>query len=486
MHSTAFKLLIVSALLLSGNAWADIDFNEDITIARLPRNDSSYIELTVSINDIPDADFGGSPTNDGIVNLMVQRLDVCIEQNTGETDSEQLCDNMITYSGKGSLDPTDISKLSTTYFMTFIDSAFEIVDNEDDTSDITFGLKIQIDESDLAEGETRSFSLSTQFELDYQDITDKLDVTTSQSTPVNQSPASLTSRSTNRGVLMFWTGSDSVTFQDGTTGRPSGVRGILVPVTDGDQELNIATTYRAVAGSDPVTYSEVDLDGCILSVSLATDNTQTDSCTFSCSELGYINDDRITSEVFPTVKVKSTVSGEALSFSGSDLVDPEATNQAYAMIAQYLPDGLLQQSSDGQPFEASCVIAYPTLSFTYAQLSGAGDPKQQNPTCFIATAAYGHPMHQNLNDLRWFRDNILESIAIGRTLVSLYYEYSPALASRIAINDDYKTFTRAALWAPVKYISALRQSPGATLMATLSLMIAPFALGAFRRRAKQA
>ncbi len=52
--------------------------------------------------------------------------------------------------------------------------------------------------------------------------------------------------------------------------------------------------------------------------------------------------------------------------------------------------------------------------------------------CFIATAAYGSPLHPNLDILRDFRDTFLMSNKIGRKFVDFYYKYSPSLADLIA------------------------------------------------------
>ena len=52
--------------------------------------------------------------------------------------------------------------------------------------------------------------------------------------------------------------------------------------------------------------------------------------------------------------------------------------------------------------------------------------------CFIATAAYGSPLHPHVNILRDFRDKYLMTGKGGRRLVSFYYRYSPVLAEIIS------------------------------------------------------
>jgi hypothetical protein len=65
--------------------------------------------------------------------------------------------------------------------------------------------------------------------------------------------------------------------------------------------------------------------------------------------------------------------------------------------------------------------------------------------CFVATAAYGTPLAEEISTLRRFRDRHLATNAVGRAFVSAYYEYGPKLANVIREREDLRAFSRAVL-----------------------------------------
>ncbi len=65
--------------------------------------------------------------------------------------------------------------------------------------------------------------------------------------------------------------------------------------------------------------------------------------------------------------------------------------------------------------------------------------------CFIATAAYGTPMADEIQILREFRDEYLLSNPVGRTLVNIYYAVSPRIAEFITEHPGLKPIVRFGL-----------------------------------------
>jgi len=66
--------------------------------------------------------------------------------------------------------------------------------------------------------------------------------------------------------------------------------------------------------------------------------------------------------------------------------------------------------------------------------------------CFIATAAYGSPLHPHVDILRNFKDKYLMTNKPGRTFVGLYYKYSPFFAEIIAKHRLLRLAVRINLW----------------------------------------
>ncbi|MCD6434439.1 MAG: PKD domain-containing protein, partial [Candidatus Diapherotrites archaeon] len=73
--------------------------------------------------------------------------------------------------------------------------------------------------------------------------------------------------------------------------------------------------------------------------------------------------------------------------------------------------------------------------------------------CFIATAAYGTPLHKDIDVLRDFRDEYLMRNPVGTEIVKIYYTASPPIADVIRENEGLRTIVREGLVKPLVYIT---------------------------------
>jgi hypothetical protein len=93
--------------------------------------------------------------------------------------------------------------------------------------------------------------------------------------------------------------------------------------------------------------------------------------------------------------------------------------------------------------------------------------------CFIATAAYGTPMAEEIGILRKFRDEYLLTNPIGTALVEFYYRVSPPIAQFITEHPSLKPIVRAGL-VPAVAMSTVAVNAtvdGKTIVAVLLVLI---------------
>ncbi|MGB5925894.1 MAG: X2-like carbohydrate binding domain-containing protein [Dehalococcoidia bacterium] len=107
--------------------------------------------------------------------------------------------------------------------------------------------------------------------------------------------------------------------------------------------------------------------------------------------------------------------------------------------------------------------------------------------CFIATAAYGTPMAEEIQVLREFRDEYMLTNPLGQALVDIYYRVSPPIAEFITEHPSLKPMVRAGLF-PAVAMSAVgvNTSPVEKMVVVglLVLVVAAVAVWATRRRGR--
>jgi uncharacterized repeat protein (TIGR02543 family) len=116
-----------------------------------------------------------------------------------------------------------------------------------------------------------------------------------------------------------------------------------------------------------------------------------------------------------------------------------------------------------------------TITASFAAIStGDGDGGGKKGGCFIATAAYGSPLHPHLDILRDFRDKYLMSNVFGLKLVELYYRYSPGIAGFIAEHKLLKAAVRVNLLPVIAFSSLMVHfGPAATAIGLVFMLVFP-------------
>jgi hypothetical protein len=105
--------------------------------------------------------------------------------------------------------------------------------------------------------------------------------------------------------------------------------------------------------------------------------------------------------------------------------------------------------------------------------------------CFIATAAYGTSMAEEIQILREFRDKYLLTNPVGQTLVDIYYRSSPPVAEFITEHPSLKPIVRAGLVPAVSMSTIAVNTTLAEKIAIISLLVlvsVAVAIWATRRR----
>ncbi|MDH5466520.1 MAG: hypothetical protein OEY25_03790 [Candidatus Aminicenantes bacterium] len=103
--------------------------------------------------------------------------------------------------------------------------------------------------------------------------------------------------------------------------------------------------------------------------------------------------------------------------------------------------------------------------------------------CFIATAAYGSPLHPYVNVLRDFRDKYLMPNTLGQSFVDVYYKYSPFVADIIAKHKALKIAVQIHLLPLVVFCySMVYFGPMFSALVFISIFMLPTFLNSISRR----
>jgi len=107
--------------------------------------------------------------------------------------------------------------------------------------------------------------------------------------------------------------------------------------------------------------------------------------------------------------------------------------------------------------------------------------------CFIATAAYGTPMAEEIEILREFRDKYLLPTTVGKSLVEFYYRVSPPIAEFINEHPSLRPIVRVGLLPAVAMSTvAVNTTPAekAAIVVLLALVLVALAVRTKSRRGR--
>jgi parallel beta-helix repeat protein len=91
--------------------------------------------------------------------------------------------------------------------------------------------------------------------------------------------------------------------------------------------------------------------------------------------------------------------------------------------------------------------------------------------CFVATAAYGTPMANQVQILRDFRDQYMLTNPLGQAFVNLYYKTSPSIAEFIMDHPSLKPIVRGVLVPAVVMSTMIVNTTTAEKIAALVLLV---------------
>ena len=115
-------------------------------------------------------------------------------------------------------------------------------------------------------------------------------------------------------------------------------------------------------------------------------------------------------------------------------------------LADSLNVGMIHEGGRYMFFPYTQYIQETTVAVaTDVPVSGGGVSGGDGGGCFIATAAYGSPLHPHLGLLREFRERYLRTSSAGRLFLAFYERYSPSLAALIDRHEMLRGLTRIAL-----------------------------------------
>lgn len=421
-------LRLCIALVTATLATSAFAISVNLVSGGLPRDYSQgYFDVVISVENLTDTDLQkGDPTKiSDTLSLYLSELD---DSTAISYDASQASTSAVKFYATLNVDPPTTEKIA------------------DNNTRVTYNLRIQ--EATGGEMKTQGEAsklgkLGVVFKLGGTQQGDKKTFTLEQENYVINAAPTFDSTAivgTNRTLRVQWQVVDAVPTKTSSAAGSKKPSSMTVFLVDKDQVADgtslPARTYSPTEKTDPVLAG-----GCQYRVPAS--ETEQTTCV-ECPENVYLDAAGVKAVAGITVNESVAFSDGGVSFSGLE------NNKQYVAFMMYEPDGIQR---------SSCVIGMPTPNLSLTELNGEKEAKLTDFTCFIATAAYGSPLHKDLALFRRFRDEVLLKSVVGKGLVHLYYEYSPPLADFIAEHESLRAGTRNVLEKVAKLLRKMYGDP---------------------------
>jgi hypothetical protein len=154
------------------------------------------------------------------------------------------------------------------------------------------------------------------------------------------------------------------------------------------------------------------------------------------------------------VRIRANAEMTADNYADSIVVVADVTPAGSGQLAKLDLSGLLPETDYwiGVRANDNCGNQSP---ITIAKLTTADRQVGEVDWCFVATAAYGSVMANDVEMLRRTRDVLLRTTVFGELAVQTYYTFGPAAAGIIGESDLLRASARAVLAPLIRWVRAL-------------------------------
>lgn len=346
--------------------------------------------------------------------------------------------------------PYDKASSDTTMTFMATPTSDAVVTNDTATStcSITFNIKVTETVSGALAKQLKNHSNTINFFAKYSENGTVLSTNTTADghikatvSVVQSAPVGFSATKGDSKVVFKWSGSSTgtvVTDAAGTTstGTVTGVMLVAIANTSGDVDF-------------PTMEFNADTNA-------TSDNTaETGTCHYSA---GFNDGESCVSCGANNIKYYITNDPEKLAAAAPGFVSAVAINDTTKSRGEIsgLTVGktysVFMFNMQGGLTHTACYRVTPYEGESYAQANGE-TKTTDNPRCFVATAAFGSPLHKNIKLFTWFRSHVLLKHSWGRSFVHWYNIYGPQAAQVIATHPTLALGARTILWAPALLIS---------------------------------